>query len=202
MGEFLRVTMGSASVTLQQAEKSMTFKDKNRDGSLDEQELVAACDGVDARIISGWCESLEKAAAVKKLFRALDKNSDGMVVASEFLEFLRVTMGSASVALQQAEKSMAFKDENKNGTLDEQELAAACDGVDAGTIAGWCESLEKVEEPLPGALRSKAMRVFAMAEKGADGLLDAKKLAADCDGSDMVQDTRYDAATCDGRFFV
>jgi Ca2+-binding EF-hand superfamily protein len=42
-----------------------------------------------------------------------------------------------------------------------------------------------VEEPLPGALRSKAMRVFAMAEKGADGLLDAKKLAADCDGSDM-----------------
>merc|ERR1712228_465815 len=72
-----------------------------------------------------------------------DKNNDGKVVASEFLEFLKATTGSTSVTLQQAEKSMAFKDKNKDGALDEQELALACDGVDAATIAQWCESLEQ-----------------------------------------------------------
>merc|ERR1712224_559889 len=139
--EFLRATTGSTSVTLQQAEKSLAFKDANRDGALHEKELASACDGVDAATIAAWCESLEKSAAFKQLFRCLDKNGDGKVVASEFLEFLRATTGSTSVTLQQAEKSMAFKDKNKDGALDEKELALACDGVDAATIAGWCKSL-------------------------------------------------------------
>merc|ERR1711924_264681 len=85
--EFLRATTGSTSVTLQQAEQSMAFKDANKDGALDEKELAIACDGVDAETIAAWCESLEKSAALKQLFRSLDKNNDGKVVVSEFLEF-------------------------------------------------------------------------------------------------------------------
>merc|ERR1711924_519809 len=117
--EFLRATTGSTSVTLQQAEKSMAFKDANKDGALDEKELAVACDGVDAATIIAWCESLEKSAALRQLYQSLDKNSDGKVVASKFLDFLRVTTGSTSATLQQAEKSMAFKDKNKDGALDE-----------------------------------------------------------------------------------
>jgi Ca2+-binding EF-hand superfamily protein len=139
--EFLRVTTGRTSVMLQEAERTMAVKDKNKDGALDFRELAIAMDGVDAETITGWCESLEKSSALKRLFRSLDKNKDGKVVASEFLEFLRATTGRTSVTLQQAEKSMAFKDKNKDGALDEQELAIACDGVDAATIAEWCKSL-------------------------------------------------------------
>merc|ERR1740138_1942779 len=158
--EFLRLTTGRSSVMLQEAEKTLAVMDKNKDGALDYKELAIAMDGVDAATIAGWCESLEKSSAPKRLFRVLDKNNDGKVVASEFLEVFRITTGSASVTLQQAEKSMASMDKNKDGAVDEQELAIAFDGIDAATINDWCESLEWCE-----ALN----RLFRSLDKNNDG---------------------------------
>jgi len=142
----------------------MGTHDTNKDGRLSLPEWLeyiksihdkkpAACKALlksYEKHIASWewkieAERISKAMedSVHRLFRSLDKNKDGKVVASEFLEFLRATTGSTSVTLQQAEKSMAFKDANKDGALDEKELAVACDGVDAATIAEWCESLER-----------------------------------------------------------
>lgn len=106
-------------------------------------ELGCACTGVDSLTIAAWCKTLEKAKAVKHLFRALDKNADGKVMPAEFLMFLRASLGNHNATLQQAEQSLAFKDKNKDGSLSEVELKTACDGVDALTIVAWCESLEK-----------------------------------------------------------
>merc|ERR1719181_1554137 len=88
-------------------------------------------------------EAVEKVAGVKRLFSVLDKNADGKLVASEFLEFLRGALGNSSATLAQAEKSMAFKDKDKDGTLSEEELRLACDSMDAAAVNSMSEALVK-----------------------------------------------------------
>merc|ERR1712014_136418 len=139
----------------------MGAQDTNKDGRLSLQEWLeyiksihdkkpAACKALlksFEKHIAAWewkleAERISKAMedSIHRLFRSLDKNNDGKVVASEFLEFLRLTTGRSSITLQQAEKSVARKDKDKSGALEFRELAIACGGVDAATIAGWCES--------------------------------------------------------------
>merc|ERR1712113_466853 len=89
----------------------------------------------------GWCETLEKAAAVKRLYAVLDKNQDGKINASEYRTFLTEALGGTAT-LEQAEKSMAYKDTDKDGTLSEEEVAASCKSIDAATINEWCKKLE------------------------------------------------------------
>merc|ERR1712228_383176 len=134
-------------------------KDKDKDGTLSEEELRLACDGMDAATINSMSEAVERNAGVKRLFSVLDKNADGRIVASEFLEFMRGALGSSSATLAQAEKSMAFKDKDKDGTLSGEELKLACDGMDAATINSMSEAVEK---------NAGVKRLFSVLDKNAD----------------------------------
>merc|ERR1712232_1151580 len=99
-----RTALGSSHATVAQAEKSMAFKDKDHDGTLSPTEVAESCDGVSAETIISWCEKLERASVVKRLYAVLDKNGDDKVVASEYLVFLRDALGSTAT-LEQAQKS-------------------------------------------------------------------------------------------------
>lgn len=139
--EFLKEALGSSNCTLDQAALTMSFKDTDRDGTLSQVEVSKSCEGVDVATIVQWCEKLERTAALKRLFTALDTNHDGKIVAAEYLSFLKDALGTKA-SLEQAQKSLAFKDGDKNGTLSEAEIAASCESVDVAMIIDWCEKLE------------------------------------------------------------
>merc|ERR1712227_1186345 len=89
-------------------------------------------------------------------------NGDGKVVAAEYLEFLKGALGSQAT-LAQAEKSMAFKDKDHDGTLSQAEVDESVKEVDAATIESWCEKLEakrSAESPAPKA-ESPASGLFS-----------------------------------------
>merc|ERR1712032_243517 len=100
------------------------------------------CAGVDALTITSWCEKLETQAAVKRLYDLLDKNHDGKIVASEWMTFLRQALGNEKVTIESAEKSMAFKDANKDGALSLAEFKECCQGLDPASIKDMCKQLE------------------------------------------------------------
>jgi hypothetical protein len=136
----MRSTEPSAAEETQletKTEQEFIPKDEQELVSKDEQELASK----DEQELAPKNEQLEKTSAVKRLYAALDKNQDGKIVAVEYLAFLTDALGSTTT-LEQAQKSMAFKDKDKDGTLSEAEVTASCEGVDAATINDWCEKLE------------------------------------------------------------
>jgi len=122
--------------------------DKNGNGFLEKQEVLAAASGTDRNLVE-LCRQIPSLNAFldvgrwEKAFMDMDTNEDGRISWFEFLRFFAQTGRAAGESRNQEDLIAVFMciDTNRNGFLEKNEVLAAVNSTENSALKEFCQQV-------------------------------------------------------------